>query len=313
MDGFLVICKPKGMTSHDMVNKTRRKLSIKKVGHTGTLDPMATGVLILCIGKGTRFSQYLMGGKKKYEAEIIFGINTNTLDMDGDILYETSSLHIETNNIKEALETFKGSIMQIPPMVSAIKKDGVALYKLARKGIEIDREPRTVNIYNIELLNSRIVSDKRIVNITVTCSAGTYVRSLCEDLGKKLGICATLSKLHRSQNGIFSENDSLPYEDFEKMDADAIKDKILPLETGINYLPTINLEESKEEDIACGREILLSESEIKRVLENKESLEKENEIVTETSKITCLALINSQSTAIGILEGNIFKPKKVFI
>ena len=313
MDGFLVICKPKGMTSHDLVNKTRQKLSIKKVGHTGTLDPMATGVLVLCIGKGTRFSQYLMGGKKTYEAEIVFGISTNTLDMDGEVLDETSSLHIETKCIEKALKTFKGNITQIPPMVSAIKKNGVALYKLARKGIEIDREPRAVSIYNIELLNSKIVDDKRIINITVTCSAGTYIRSLCEDLGKKLEIGATLSKLHRSKNGTFSDNDSLLYEDFEEMKPDAVKNKILPLEISANYLPAVNLDESKEEDMACGREILLSENEIKEIFKNKKAIEKENEVIKEMSNITCLALINSQSSAIGILEENIFKPKKVFI
>lgn len=294
MDGFIVINKSAGMTSHDVVNKVRRKLSTKKVGHTGTLDPMATGVLVLCIGEATRLSEYLVGGKKTYRAEITFGIETNTFDMDGDIIKDIPTSDLDIDKIKLASLDFIGEIQQMPPMVSAIKKDGVPLYKLARKGITIERETRTINIYNIDMIDSFIRNDKRIVLLDVTCSAGTYIRSLASDLGTRLGVPAVLSGLHRTCNAMFADVDALDYDVFMELAPEIIVNEYsYPMTKVCDYMPHINIAADDLIDIVHGRDIAVAEDKY-------------------TDKET-LALIDNEAVAVGYIKELRYYPKKVFV
>lgn len=195
MTGFIFLDKPEGITSFTAVNKVRRLLGIKKAGHTGTLDPMATGVLPIMLGGATRFSQYLPVHDKSYRAEILLGVVTDTLDTTGEVL-ETREVNVTEDTLKEAVMSFLGDIKQLPPMYSAVSKDGVRLYKLARQGIEIEREPRDVTIHSLEIITA--LENNRFV-LDVSCSAGTYIRSLAADIGEKLGCGAVISSLRRTK------------------------------------------------------------------------------------------------------------------
>jgi tRNA pseudouridine55 synthase len=188
MTGLLLLDKPPGMTSFSAVARARRILGAKKAGHTGTLDPMATGVLPVLLGGATRFAEYLPSHDKAYLAGFRLGIRTDTLDITGEITDERP-VHAARGDVERALARFRGKIMQVPPMVSAIQKDGVRLYELARRGIEIEREAREVEVYALELVDDN--------TIYVECSAGTYIRSLIDDLGQCLGCGAAMSSLRR--------------------------------------------------------------------------------------------------------------------
>ena len=221
MDGILNINKPAGMTSHDVVARLRRLLSEKKVGHTGTLDPDATGVLPVCLGKATKIIQFIQDDEKGYEGAITLGITTDTLDASGNVVDVSDSAHVKQDDVKRVMGEFVGEIDQIPPMVSAIKIQGERLYKLARQGKTVDREPRRVHIYALELLDfRRMTRDVELPNIEsrlscieldfrVRCSRGTYVRSLAADIGAVLGCGAHLSRLIRTKSGIFELEDSI--------------------------------------------------------------------------------------------------------
>lgn len=179
MTGFIFLDKPEGITSFTAVNKTRRILGVKKAGHTGTLDPMATGVLPIMLGGATRFSQYLPVHDKSYRARILLGTITDTLDTTGEVL-EKREVNVTSEELEAAVMSFVGSIKQLPPMYSAVSKDGVRLYKLARQGIEIEREARDVTIYSITIVSAL---ENNEFEIDVSCSAGTYIRSLASDIG----------------------------------------------------------------------------------------------------------------------------------
>ncbi|MBR4110482.1 MAG: tRNA pseudouridine(55) synthase TruB [Clostridia bacterium] len=217
-DGILIINKEKDMTSHDVVAKARKALSTKKIGHTGTLDPMATGVLVLCVGAATKLVDYLTCDEKIYDVEMQLGIRTDTGDITGTIIEEKDVNVVE--QYKEVFKSFIGKQKQIPPMYSAIKKDGVKLYELARKGIEIEREARDIEIFDI--YNISDIHDNKI-SFSVHCSKGTYIRVLCEDIAIKLGTVAAMTALNRTKTGRFdiceamsisdvSENDIIPME-----------------------------------------------------------------------------------------------------
>ena len=193
MDGILYINKPKDWTSFDVVAKLRRVLHTKSIGHTGTLDPQATGVLVLLVGKATKILPYLEKSLKEYIAEIEFGKKTDTGDIWGNVIETGEVKEVDETTLKETLNSFLGASMQKPPMVSAIKKDGKKLYEYARAGIEIEVEKRPVEIFEIELLNLNPV------RFRVVCSAGTYVRSLCEDIAERLGMIGTMSSLVRTK------------------------------------------------------------------------------------------------------------------
>ena len=206
MDGVIVVNKPHGRTSHDMVCFMRRIAGVKKTGHTGTLDPDAEGVLPICIGKATKAADMITASDKAYRAELVLGMTTDTLDASGEILTDQPFSHIDEGMLKNSIKKFTGEIEQIPPMFSAIKKDGKKLYELARRGIEVEREKRRVRIDTLELLSFDRRSGR--AEIYVECSKGTYIRSLIDDMGTDLGCGAYMNTLTRTRCGRFSIEES---------------------------------------------------------------------------------------------------------
>lgn len=206
MDGLLLIDKPSGWTSHDVVNKVRRTFRIPKVGHGGTLDPLATGLLVLLLGKATKLSDSVMRGDKGYEGTLLLGRVTDSQDTDGETLSEADSSHVLKENLEAELKALKGESHQLPPMVSAVKINGQRLYKAARKGIEIEREPRLIRIDEIKLLSF----DPPFARFEVQCGKGTYIRTIAHDVGQKLGCGACLSALRRTRSGSFSIDQAYP-------------------------------------------------------------------------------------------------------
>lgn len=209
MDGLLLIDKAPGLTSHDVVARVRRRLKTRRVGHTGTLDPMATGVLPVAVGQATRLVEFLMEGSKTYRATLKLGEVTDTQDADGTVVAHFPVGDFSPADIQCACESFLGDIQQIPPMYSALKKDGVPLYRLARQGVEVTREARTVHISRIELFSMALP----YVELEVVCSKGTYIRTLVHDLGALLGSGAHLTQLRRMQTGGFRLDECIVLED----------------------------------------------------------------------------------------------------
>ena len=193
------------MTSHDVVMRVRRILGVKKVGHTGTLDPMATGLLPLCIGGATKIARFLEGGEKEYRATVKFGVETDSYDAEGKVVAESDTSGVSEEMVLEALTQFKGKIQQIPPMYSAVKIGGTPLYKLARKGITVEREPKEVEISAIDVEEFTMP----LLTMKITCSKGTYIRTLCHDLGSVVGCGAHLVALRRTRSGYFSIQDAI--------------------------------------------------------------------------------------------------------
>lgn len=222
MNGIINVNKPKGITSHDVIYKLRKILKQKSIGHTGTLDPDAQGVLPICIGNATKASNYILNEEKRYTAELKLGIITDTQDISGKVL-ETKEVSVNIEDVKRVVERFVGKQNQIPPMYSAIKVNGKKLYELARAGIEIEREPRPIEISELNLLN--IQND--LIKIDCKCSKGTYIRTLCHDIGQALGCGATMTELTRTQAGIFNIESSYTLEDIEIMAKDQKIEEIL--------------------------------------------------------------------------------------
>ena len=212
MNGVLNVFKPKGMTSFDVVREVKKICKIKKVGHTGTLDPEATGVLPICIGKATKIIDYIMDSEKVYVVTFKLGIKTTTYDLEGEIIEERDCSHLKDKEILKAINSFKGEYCQIPPMYSALKQNGVRLYELARKGIEVERPGRDITIYNIE----DIKIDNPYISMRVTCSKGTYIRSLCFDIGNKLGVFAAMTELCRVKTSRFLIENSVNINELNK-------------------------------------------------------------------------------------------------
>lgn len=214
MDGILIVNKPAGITSHDVVDFIRRKFNMKRVGHAGTLDPMATGVLVMLLGKATKLSNTFTNHDKEYVAKVFFGKKTDTQDASGKVIEEKNIDNPGIEAIKKALDSFKGDIEQIPPMVSAIKHKGKKLYELARSGKTVVREPRKIRISDIEILDFKFPE----LTFRVKCSKGTYVRTLCEDIGRSLGAPSHMSGLVRTQSGDFLLEDSKNMDEVHEKD-----------------------------------------------------------------------------------------------
>jgi len=213
LDGILIVHKPSGMTSHDVVDCLRRLTGAKKAGHTGTLDPGATGVLPVCLGRATRLIRYLPGDKA-YRAEVAFGIATTTGDSFGEVIRTADASALTKEELLAALKHFQGPIEQVPPMTSAVRHQGKRLYELARQGLVVERKPRRVTIYDLRLIDvSGLETATPRAVLELSCSAGTYVRALCIDLGEKLGCCACLSALVRTRAGPFTLENALPLEE----------------------------------------------------------------------------------------------------
>ena len=224
LDGAILIDKPSGPTSHDVVDAIRRHFRIKKVGHCGTLDPNATGLLILVLGRGTKLSERLMADDKVYEGTIKFGEATDSYDADGQMVSSLPVPPMSVDELNEAAAGFVGDQMQTPPMVSAVKKAGVPLYKLARKGIEVEREARLIHIYNFHFTGY----EEPVGHFRLACTKGTYVRSVAHELGQKLGCGAHLSALRRITSGKFDVSEATPLDAVLKLSERELEKRVIP-------------------------------------------------------------------------------------
>ena len=244
MLGILLVDKPTGCTSHDVVDAVRRRLQPRRVGHAGTLDPLASGLLVVAVGPATRFLQYLPLAPKVYVGEVTFGVETATMDAEGEAVAEQEPPADLESHIRNALPDFIGLIQQIPPMYSAIKKDGKPLYTYARAGQEVERKPRTVHIDSLDLVSL----EGPVATVRVVCSGGTYVRSLANDLGRKVGCGAHLSALRREAVGRFRVDQALD------LDSVAVE-KLIPLKAALPPLPLVSLDADQTLRIREGRQV----------------------------------------------------------
>jgi len=269
IDGILIVDKPEGLTSHDVVARLRRILNTKRIGHTGTLDPFATGVLVMLVGKATRLAQFLDKDKKEYQATIRFGFETDTGDVSGSPKrIQNSKFKIQNEEIEEALKDFRGEIEQTPPMYSAKKVAGKKLYELARKGIEIERKPVKITIYEIEKMENgkwKMENGKTFdVKIRVACSAGTYVRTLAEDIGKKLEVGAHLSALRRTRAGRFDLSKAVTIEELEEIvSKDKLCEVMISMNDALAHLPKVVLNEVEIKNAQNGKKLKFEDTEIK--------------------------------------------------
>ena len=268
MDGVLIIDKPEGPTSHDVVNRVRRILKTKRVGHTGTLDPFATGVLILVIGKATRLAQFLDKDEKEYDAVVRFGFETDTGDRTGmrnaecGLRNEELSSRLARVDWEEVLSRFRGNIRQTPPMFSAKKVDGKKLYEHARKGIEVGREPINVTITNLEIMeHEQFRTPNSALRIRVVCSAGTYVRTLAEDIGRAVGVGAHLEELRRTRAGRFSIEEAVSLEALEN--ADDPSKYLRPMDEAVAHMPAFILLDDRIEKTMSGLATRVERNELK--------------------------------------------------
>ena len=221
-NGVLLVDKPAGWTSFDVVNFVRGRFNIPKVGHCGTLDPAATGLLVLTLGKFTSYSSRFAGEDKVYEATLRLGLTTDSYDLEGEVTSTCDASNLDDETVREAIMSFTGSQKQLPPMVSAVKVGGKKLYELARKGIEVEREPRDIEISRIDI--TRCANPD--YDFTVECSKGTYIRTLCHDIGQKLGVGGTLAALRRTRSGKFNISDAITIEKIKEMDQNAFADHV---------------------------------------------------------------------------------------
>ena len=255
MDIIISINKPKGITSHDAVSKVKRNLKVKKAGHTGTLDPMATGLLLVCVNRATRIASYFSNLDKEYRAVMKLGEATDTQDAEGQVISRCDSIDVDDADIREALESFEGNILQQPPMFSALKHKGKPLYKLARKGIEIERKPREVHIKYIKLLDINLP----YVTFKTLCSKGTYIRTLCDDIGRKLGTGAHLYELERSGIGQYGIDESLSFNELESIiQGEPINKGIYTMDEALSWLPEFKIKDILLKQVVHGNPIKLN-------------------------------------------------------
>ncbi len=253
MDGIINVYKEAGFTSHDVVAKLRGVLGQKKIGHTGTLDPMATGVLPVCCGKATKVCELLADRDKTYQAVCQLGIVTDTQDMTGTVLEENSIRNITEEEVKAAVSSFLGESMQIPPMYSALKVNGKKLYELAREGKTVEREARPITISKIDILQMNL--EEQIFSLEVTCSKGTYIRTLCHDIGQKLGVGAALQNLIRTRVGNFMIGNALTMEEIERMvseDKDTFWQQLVSVDSLFEGYAKVQVKESCVKKLANG-------------------------------------------------------------
>jgi len=249
--GVLVVDKPIGMTSHDVVQIIRKGTNIRRAGHTGTLDPRASGVLVILVGPAVRLSEYVSASDKRYQAVIQLGTTTDTFDADGRVL-STTSVDISEKQFNDVLQSFVGEIQQVPPPYSAVKVKGKKAYELAREGEEVDLEPRMINVYNLELLEW--APPEAVID--VYCSSGTYVRSLAHDLGEKLGCGAHLIGLRRTKSGRFTLRDAVPLRKLrEAFDENTWADHLIPAAEALSDWPAIDLTPEELDIVKHGRRI----------------------------------------------------------
>ncbi len=294
MTGVICLNKPENISSFLAVKKASRLLGVKKAGHTGTLDPMATGVLVIMLGSCTRFIDFLPESDKSYTARVLLGTRTDTLDITGNIL-EEKSVNVTENEIKKICGGFLGETMQIPPMYSALQKDGIRLYEMARKGIEIERTPRKISITELSVYGF----DGKSFTAEVTCSAGTYIRSLASDIGEKLGTGACLTSLCRTRANGFSIDRSLSVEEMEEhIKKGDIENFIIPIEEALSFYEPVTVSSAQSVRFRNGGD--LSIDRVHKNFENK-----------------LYRVFSPENTFLGLgeadIESRILKPKRVFV
>lgn len=258
VNGILILDKPTGITSNAALQKVKRLFEAQKAGHTGSLDPLATGVLPVCLGEATKLSHYLLDANKRYRAKCILGISTTTGDSQGEILAHHQVPETDTNSLLTLLDDFKGTQNQTPPMYSALKHNGRPLYEYARKGIEIERKSRQITIFELNLLEYNVSSETghSSIEIDVLCSKGTYIRSLCEDIGTALGCGAHISELRRLQAEPFKLSQAVTLEQLEELPDFTEREKLLlPVDSAISAFPEVHLDSEQKTLIEHGHEI----------------------------------------------------------
>lgn len=262
LNGVVLIDKAQGMTSNDVVQKAKRLFFASKAGHTGALDPLATGILPICFGEATKFSQYLLDSDKVYESTFCLGVSTDTADSEGKALVETDASPVSKKSVEQAMARYRGEIDQIPPMYSALKKDGQPLYKLAREGKEVEREPRKVKIHQFDLLDFRS-GEKAYAKVVIHCSKGTYVRSLAEDLGRDLGVGGHVAELRRLQTGDFSVEQARTLEALEQERgegrAEELDHHVLGVDAAVQGLAKLELDDDSGYYFTRGQAVMDSE------------------------------------------------------
>jgi len=248
--GIIIIDKPKGYTSHDVIAVLRGIFHMRRIGHSGTLDPMATGVLPVFLGMATKACEYAAAHEKEYVAQFQLGVSTDTQDITGKVI-DTKNVTVTQKDVEDALRSFVGPILQVPPMYSAIKKDGVKLYEYARRGTTIEREARPVTIFDAALLSG----DEKAARYEarIRCSSGTYIRTLCADIGERLGSLAVMTELRRTRAGMFELKDALSLEETKELAFENLLDQhVLPLETVFSEYPRVQVDAYGEARIRNG-------------------------------------------------------------
>lgn len=260
IQGILLLNKPLGISSNGALQRAKRLFQAKKAGHTGSLDPLATGMLPICFGEATKFSQYLLDSDKRYYVAMKLGVKTATGDAEGEVISTRPVVDITKQKIEEASQQFLGSIQQVPPMYSALKHQGKPLYELARKGIEIERAPRDVQIY--ELIFEELIGDT--IKFEVHCSKGTYVRTLVEDIGEALGCGAHVIELHRAAVTPYQNLKMYTLDELEEVYStsgfDGLRELLLPVESSVQVLPAVNLSQSAAYYIRLGQAVQIPQS-----------------------------------------------------
>ena len=257
MNGIINVLKPPGMTSHDVISYIRRLTGIKKVGHTGTLDPGAAGVLPVCVGKATRVAEYLISYDKCYRAECTFGISTDTQDDCGEILQVCDASYLTSNSISDVLMAFTGRLEQVVPMFSAVKVKGKKLYEYARAGQKIEREARSINVYSLNpVYYEGLGTAQPKVLFEIICSKGTYVRTICHDIGQKLGCGAHMSFLIRTKAGDFNLNDAVTLEELKKYaDKGLLNQVFVPVDKVLKSMVSVQVRESAVTSVIAGNRL----------------------------------------------------------
>ncbi|MCG7407447.1 tRNA pseudouridine(55) synthase TruB [Paenibacillus sp. ACRRX] len=242
LNGILPVWKPEGWTSHDVVAKVRGIVREKRIGHTGTLDPQVTGVLPLCVGKATRIVEYLQELPKQYEAVLRFGVATDTEDSSGTVMERMDAAHLTEERIREVMASFSGQIDQVPPMYSAVKVNGQRLYELAREGKTVERKSRTVTIHDIEVLDMNLGVSEPTVRFRVTCSKGTYIRTLCVDIGRALEVPSTMESLIRTMSAQYTAEQCYTIEQIQQAANEGSVEALLqPVEQAMSHVPAIHM------------------------------------------------------------------------
>lgn len=309
IEGVLPVLKPAGRTSHDIVAAVRRIVRMKRIGHTGTLDPAVTGVLPLCLGKATRIAEWLQDMPKVYEAELKLGIATDTEDLSGEIIESADHVRVTEAQVKEVLHQFIGEIEQVPPMYSAVKVAGRRLYELARSGQNVERKARQVTIYELKLLGMDLNIEQPLIRFSVRCSKGTYIRTLCSDIGRALGYPAVMSSLVRTESGGIQLDQCYSLEEIAELhEKGQLHQIVLSLDKTLAHFPTLYVGQDDAARASSGVKLPISS-----VRSREDALLR---TCDSASDITPLRLYAEDGTFIGIFRHNestsMLEPMKVF-